>query len=82
LIAAEATFHICRRFSTLRARLLLLKQDNVSVLEKKLEQVDRDEKAQLFLGKSRADKNVKRQEILGEIDTALADYGDLDNRRP
>jgi hypothetical protein len=75
LVAADDSFHLCRRFSNLRARLLLLKQDRLSVLEKQLEKIDREETAILFLGSSRSDSNEKRNSVLSEIDTVLADYG-------
>jgi hypothetical protein len=75
LIAANASFHLCRRFTNLRARLLLLKQDRLSSLENQLEKIDREETAALFLGSSRRDGNRDRNSVLSDIDTALADYG-------
>jgi hypothetical protein len=45
------------------------------MLEEKPEQVDRDERSLLFLGKSRMDKNVDRLALLAGIETNLADYG-------
>jgi hypothetical protein len=75
LIAAHDSFQICRRFSHLRARLLLLKQDKLSMLEQQLEEIDATESAPLFLGSSRDDKNEERSSTLSEIDRALADYG-------
>ncbi|KAA6413164.1 MAG: hypothetical protein FRX48_02908 [Lasallia pustulata] len=80
LIAAHDPFHLCRRFSNLRARLLLLKQDRLSLLEKQLERIDLEETAVLFLGSSRCDSNMKRKSILSDIDTALADYDALVER--
>ena len=56
-------------------RLLLLKQDRLSQLEKRLEKVDREEVALLSLGSSRDDNNPERISVLAEIDAALADYG-------
>lgn len=75
LVAAHNSFQICRRFSNLRARLLLLKQDKLSLLEQRLEDVDANERAPLFLGSSRDDGNGERASIVSEIDDALADYG-------
>ena len=75
LVAADDSFHLCRRFSNLRARLLLLKQDRLSMLEKQLEKIDQEETAILFLGSSRSDTNGKRISVLSEIENALADYG-------
>jgi len=75
LIAAHNSFQICRRFSTLRSRLLLLKQDQLSILEQQLERIDATESAPLFLGCSRDDQNGERAATLLEINSALADYG-------
>lgn len=75
LLSAHNTYFLCRRFDWLRARLLLQKQDKLSILEEKLEQVDYLEAAPLYLGKSRSDRNTERITLLSEIDTALADYG-------
>jgi hypothetical protein len=66
---------MCRRFNKLRARLLLLKQDRLSQLEQRLEQVDQQEISLLFLGKSRCDINTDRISLLSKIDSCLADYG-------
>ncbi|KAJ5335662.1 uncharacterized protein N7506_005598 [Penicillium brevicompactum] len=75
LLSAHNTYFLCRRFDWLRARLLLQKQDKLSILEEKLEEVDYLEAAPLYLGKSRSDRNTERISLLSEIDTALADYG-------
>ncbi|KAH0829417.1 hypothetical protein FOPE_10775 [Fonsecaea pedrosoi] len=75
LVATHNAFHVYRRFSTLRARLLLLKQDKLAALEKQLEMVDQQEPNPLFLASCRRDKNVEREAILSRIDTALVDYG-------
>ena len=75
LVAAHSSFQICRRFSNLRTRLLLLKQDKLSILEQQLEKIDRNEHSPLFLGSSRDDRNEERSSKLSEIDKALADYG-------
>lgn len=77
LVASDTAFYICRRFSKTRARLLLLKQDKIAVLEERLTQTDDQEQSPLFLGMSRADSNPKRREILDELDIALRDYGAL-----
>ncbi|KAI1357171.1 hypothetical protein F5Y08DRAFT_354660 [Xylaria arbuscula] len=80
LIASHDSFHICRRFSNLRARLLLRKQDKLSVLEKQLEKADQDEEMVLFHGSIRKDTNQERDSILSEIDAVLADYDALIKR--
>lgn len=74
-VGAHGSFQVCRRFSNLRARLLLLKQDELSVLEMDLEELDREEPNLLYLGSRRDDKNKERQSILSKIDHTLAEYG-------
>ena len=75
LIATHSSFLVCRRFSNIHACLLLLKQDRISTLERRLERIDRDEPCSLSLGNSRRDGNTDRKDVLSEIDAALADYG-------
>lgn len=55
--------------------MLLLKQDRLSLLENKLESIDREEVSPLFLGKSRLDQNHERVALLSEIESCLVDYG-------
>ncbi|KAK0113057.1 hypothetical protein ONS95_014763 [Cadophora gregata] len=74
LLSEYEPYFLCRRFSKLRARLLLLKQDRLSVLEERLERVDHEEFSPLFLGKRRCDKNPDRLSLLSEIESCLADY--------
>lgn len=75
LVGSHDSFHVCRRFSAPRARLLLLKQDRLSLLEEQLERVDCEETAPFFLGCARRDTNAERKKVLDDMDTALADYG-------
>ncbi|KAK4161143.1 hypothetical protein QBC43DRAFT_324188 [Cladorrhinum sp. PSN259] len=74
VVAAEGSFCLCRRFSNLRSRLLLLKQDKLSVLEKRLNDIDEAEPVTLFLGKSRCDRNQARLSVLADIDRELTEY--------
>ncbi|KAK1965460.1 hypothetical protein LY78DRAFT_637519 [Colletotrichum sublineola] len=80
LLAANDSFFVFRRFSRLRARILLLKQDRLSVLEEKLDQLDEHEESPLFLGKSRCDKNEARRALLQEMESCLADYDAFTDR--
>jgi hypothetical protein len=64
-----------RRFNRLRARLLLLKQHDLSILEDKLDKIDHDERSLLFLGKSELDVNADRLSTLAQIQSSLVDYG-------
>ncbi|CZR64741.1 uncharacterized protein PAC_14640 [Phialocephala subalpina] len=77
LMASHDSFQVFRRFSNLRTRLLLLSQDRVALLEKKLDNIDRDEGSPLFLGSSRRDKNEERQSVISDIRDALGTYDDL-----
>ena len=63
---------------TLRARLLLLKQDRISQLETKLKRLDENEDCEIFLASSRDDSNHDRLQLLADLDSALADYGTFD----
>ncbi|KAL2687961.1 hypothetical protein Neosp_005531 [[Neocosmospora] mangrovei] len=77
LQASHKSFHIFRRFDNLRTRSLLLKQDKLSILEKKLSKIDHDEPSPLFLASSRLDRSTERAAVLSEINDALASYGAL-----
>lgn len=74
-VAGDETHQIYRRFSTLRTRLLLSKQDSLSVLETKLDKIDRAEKCKAFLGSKRRDRNQERHNVLFQIEGELAGYG-------
>ncbi|KAJ3566496.1 hypothetical protein NPX13_g7109 [Xylaria arbuscula] len=80
LIIKAVTHKVFRRFSTLRTRLLLLKQDKLSILERKLERIDQTENNMLRLGSNRSDDNAERGVLLSEINNALIDYDELIER--
>ena len=82
LIGSHASFNVYRRFARLRARLLLSKQDKLSMLESKLDDIDAAETRELFLGNQRRDRNQERQDVLEQINFALSDYGDPPLRIP
>ncbi|KAI0529879.1 hypothetical protein GGR58DRAFT_281222 [Xylaria digitata] len=77
LIGAHPDFSLARRFSTTRARLLLMKQDEVYRLEHDLEQIDAQEQRPLFLGTFQADRNETRRKVLKDLDRTLAEYDEL-----
>lgn len=77
LLSADKSFQVFRRFTRVRMRLLLVKQDQVSMLEHRLEALDRNEPCPLFLGSIRMDKNKERAAILDQLTTALREYGEL-----
>lgn len=63
--------------------MLLLQQDEISVLEKNLEALDRrdrDERHEIFLGSCREDKNLQRKKIIETLHVALAKYGKEEKR--
>ncbi|KAH6610682.1 hypothetical protein Trco_000702 [Trichoderma cornu-damae] len=76
LLASHKSFQLWRRFSTLRSRLLLLKQDELSQLEKQLKRLDDvdGKRNPLILGNCRLDTNGGRRQVLDRIDAALVDY--------
>ena len=59
----------------MRARILLLKQDEISSLESQLDHVDREETRELFLGNARRDNNVDRRTLLTKLEAVLHSYG-------
>lgn len=75
LIGAHPAFSVSRRFSVVRARLLLPKQERVAALEKQLEELDLQEPRPLYLGSFQADANAARIQVIKDLDEALADYG-------
>ncbi|KAF5232307.1 hypothetical protein FAUST_8769 [Fusarium austroamericanum] len=75
LMATHEDFHILRRFSNVRMRLLLVSQDRVAQLEEKLDKIDKDEDSPLFLASVRRDKNEERRKVLVELQEALDSYG-------
>ena len=77
LVGSHASFHVCRRFLRVRARLLFLTQDELSLLESQLDCIDHNETREIFLGNRRRDTNGERREILEKLDVALTDYGML-----
>ena len=77
LIDAHPALNIFRRFSKLRVRIILRKQDTLSVLEQQLENLDRQESTALYLASNRLDGNTERQTVLNDIEKAVQDYGSL-----
>jgi hypothetical protein len=77
IIGAHKPFQIARRFSRLRSRLLLYKQDEISVLEAQLDAADEEEISALYLGNRRRDQNEVRKRVVDEITLALREYGSV-----
>ena len=75
LIGSHSSFQVYRRFLRTRVRLLLLKQDEISVLESQLDGVDREETREIFLGNARRDVNAERNKLMVDLENALSNYG-------
>lgn len=75
LLSCADNFLVFRRFKRMRSRILLLKQDKLTALEKRLDEIDKAEENPLFLGVSRVDGNKERQDTLFKIEEGLADFG-------
>jgi hypothetical protein len=75
LISSYDFFFAFRSFRRLRSRVLLVKQDELNVLEAQLDQLDREEARPFFLGTCRHDGNSNRTDLLNQIHSKLSDYG-------
>ncbi|KAL2054230.1 hypothetical protein ABVK25_005371 [Lepraria finkii] len=80
LIGADPAFHICRRFSRARMRLLVYAQDRITRLEEELDRIDQEESNPLFLGANRIDSNPNRLQALKNLEQALEVYDGLLDR--
>jgi hypothetical protein len=61
----------------MRARLLLTKQDELSLLEEQLDEIDRTEVKKIYLGNMRQEGDGPRKHVLQRMDLALKDYGTI-----
>ncbi|KAI8633997.1 hypothetical protein F5Y19DRAFT_411630 [Xylariaceae sp. FL1651] len=77
LISAHPSLFIFRRFSAVRARILLYQQDRIAELEETLTTLDELEPKVLFLGSRRRDANPERKAVLAQLESAIAEYDDL-----
>ncbi|KAF3765712.1 hypothetical protein M406DRAFT_257392, partial [Cryphonectria parasitica EP155] len=77
LLSAHPSFYNFRRFTRVRMRLLLQKQDEITQLEDELDEIDEKEDRPLFLGALRADTNLERQRVLQSLRSALDEYDDM-----
>jgi uncharacterized protein DUF6594 len=75
LISSYDFFFAFRSFRRLRSRVLLMKQDELNVLEAQLDQLDREEGRPFFLGTCRHDGNSDRNNLLNQIHLKLSEYG-------
>jgi hypothetical protein len=75
LLSTHSNFQVWRRFTRVRARLALRKQDDIARLEEQLDTIDREEMHDLFLGCHRKDTNEERWKVVRELTTTLSEYG-------
>ncbi|MCJ1454887.1 hypothetical protein MMC28_005240 [Mycoblastus sanguinarius] len=80
LFVAHPSFAISRKFLAMRARLLFVKQDHLSMLEERLDEIDHSEPRKMFLGNLRRDRNYSRKNVLDSMDKALRDYDQFVSR--
>jgi hypothetical protein len=76
LLSTHPYFHIFRKFSHLRTRSLLNKQDELARLEEQLRELDDGDACPLFRGSFRRDRNTHRTQLFGEINRQLGEYGE------
>lgn len=78
-MSSDPVFHAYRSFSTLRNRLLLLKQNELSGLEMELNNLDEDDAADLDIDLYRArdykNGSEKRRVLIEKIESADKEYG-------
>jgi hypothetical protein len=75
LLSAHPALHNFRRFTRVCMRLLLLKQDEISVLEERLDRIDDEEGREFRWGCSRYDDNDERLRVVERLQSSLAEYG-------
>lgn len=76
-VDSDRDFAIFRSFGELYTRLLLHKQDELSVLQKELETLDSNEASAFFLCSRQADRNQDRILLFCRIETKLNEYGEI-----
>ncbi|KAK4205084.1 hypothetical protein QBC40DRAFT_325700 [Triangularia verruculosa] len=77
LLSSHPSFQAFRRFTRLRMRLALIKQDEIARLEHKLDDLDSAESRSIFLGCIRRDQNEDRRRVLESIEKALSEYDNM-----
>lgn len=84
-ISSENDFYIVRRFGALNVRVVLALQDQVSVLEEQLKDLDQDYSGRsavdIHNGSFRNDRD-QRTQLLGEIAEALMKYSSSSPYQP
>ncbi|KAF2662017.1 hypothetical protein K491DRAFT_586357, partial [Lophiostoma macrostomum CBS 122681] len=79
-LGSHSSFNIFRRFTSLRLRLMLCKQDQLCALEQQLNAIDESDTRLLHLGSIRLDENADRKRVLAEIDLVLGEFDVLVDR--
>jgi hypothetical protein len=73
--SSDEDFAVYRRFGYLQARLILDKQDQLRLLEKKLDQHDRADDSRHTRQGLSADQSAAREKLFGEIEEVFTSYG-------
>lgn len=61
---------------------MLQKQDQLALMESRLDAIDTGEQRRFYLATFRGDKNAERNTLLGQVDAALKDYGQQRSHDP
>ncbi|KAF2474455.1 uncharacterized protein BDR25DRAFT_216047, partial [Lindgomyces ingoldianus] len=77
LLLRHPTFQNFCRFARMRMRLLLLKQDEISLLEESLDKIHADETRDFHLGSNRHDSNAERKEVLKKLKVSIEAYDSM-----
>jgi hypothetical protein len=79
-VASSDTFFHVRKFATLNARVILALQDEISVLEEKLQELDRSytskESGVINNGSFRDDQKTERVETMQSLRQKLLEYSE------
>jgi hypothetical protein len=75
LLSSHNSFQVYRRFSSIRTRMILQKQHEISALEEELDASDNAEKNPLYLSSIKRDSNATRHAIFAKLKIAINDYG-------
>jgi hypothetical protein len=74
LQSSDESFAICRRYNYLQARLILEKQEDLRVLEQRLDRYDENDPVTHTKHNKAPDEQLVREELLKKIETAFLSY--------
>lgn len=73
-VNSDLDFMLFKRFGQLHARVLLQKQDEITEIEQKLNELDKIETTAFFLRSRRMDPSVERRKLIADAEQKLLDY--------